>query len=236
MKVLVTRPAEDGAEIAQRLAEMGHEALLAPLLTVEFHDGPPLALDGVQAILATSANGIRALARRTVRRDTPLFAVGPQTATAAEQAGFIRVRSAEGDAMTLAARAAEWADPLKGPLLHAAGQEAPGTLAEILRAQGFQVRRENLYWVHAVRDMPPDAALALSRGVIDAVLFFSPRSAGTFAACVHQAALETRSLIAICISENTAKALGNMPFSEIRIAPAPNQDSILSCLSPRFNG
>ena len=43
MKVLVTRPAEDGAEIAQRLAAMGHEALLAPLLDgANFLDGPPL--------------------------------------------------------------------------------------------------------------------------------------------------------------------------------------------------
>src|ERR1700755_2220735 len=104
MKILITRPAEDGAEIAQRLAAMGHEALLAPMLTVEFHGGAPLVLEDVQAIVPTSANGVRALAARTSRRDLPLFAVGPQTAAAADQAGFIRVRNAEGDAVALAAR------------------------------------------------------------------------------------------------------------------------------------
>ena len=98
MKVLVTRPAEDGAEIAKRLAAMGHEALLAPLLRIEFLAGPPLSLDDVQAILATSANGVRALARRTSVRDLPLFAVGPQTAAAAQEAGFVRIRNAAGDA------------------------------------------------------------------------------------------------------------------------------------------
>ena len=45
-------------------------------------------LDGVQAILATSANGVRALARRTPRRDLPLFAVGPQTAARGAEAGI----------------------------------------------------------------------------------------------------------------------------------------------------
>ncbi len=69
-----------------------------PLLSVRFHDGPPLALDGAQAILATSANGVRALARRSRARDLPVFAVGPQTAEAAREAGFANVKSADGDA------------------------------------------------------------------------------------------------------------------------------------------
>src|SRR5262245_999401 len=79
MHVLVTRPLEDGAEIAARLAEMGHRALLAPLLTPHFPDGPQPEFQDVQAVLVTSANGVRALIRRTARRDLPIFAVGPQT-------------------------------------------------------------------------------------------------------------------------------------------------------------
>ena len=111
-----------------------------------------------------------------------------------------------------------------------AGEEAPGALAESLRAQGFQVRREKLYRVHAVQDMPSEAALAISLGAVDAALFFSPRSAEIFAACVRRAGLELRSVIAVCISENTAKALGSMDFRETRVAPAPNQDSLLASL------
>ena len=230
MKVLVTRPAEDGAEIAKRLAAMGHEALLAPLLRIEFLAGPPLSLDDVQAILATSANGVRALARRTSVRDLPLFAVGPKTAAAAQEAGFVRIRNAAGDAAALAVHAREWADPAKGPLFHAAGEEASGALAETLRAAGFQVRRENLYRVIPVQDMPPEAAGPLAQGAVDAALFFSPRSAEIFAACMRQAGLGARSVVAVCISENTAKALGDAKFREIRIAAAPNQDSLLATL------
>src|ERR1700750_503441 len=99
MRILVTRPLEYGAENAQRLAGLGHEALLASLLTVAIHDGAPLPLAGVQAVLATSANGVSALAARTTVRDLPVFAVGPQTAEAAERAGFIRIRNADGDAV-----------------------------------------------------------------------------------------------------------------------------------------
>ena len=230
MQVLVTRPAEDGAEIAKRLAAMGHETVLAPMLAVELLGGAPLNLDGVQAILATSANGVRALAARTAQRHLPLFAVGPQTARAAQEAGFIRVRNAAGDAAALAARAGEWADPAQGALLHAAGEEAPGALAESLRGQGFQVRREQLYRIHAVDEMPPDAARAISQGKVDAALFFSPRSAEIFASCARRAGLATRALIAVCISDNAAKALKETEFAEIRIAAAPDQDSLLASL------
>src|SRR6185436_13489885 len=104
MRILVTRPLEDGREIARLLAERGHQTLLSPLLEPRFQDGPlpQEALAGVQAVLATSANGIRALIRRTSRRDLSIFAVGPQTADEARGAGFKDVRSADGDAKALA--------------------------------------------------------------------------------------------------------------------------------------
>ena len=79
MRLLVTRPREDGEAFAKLLAARGHEAVVAPVMEVQFLAGPPVPLEGVQAVLATSANGVRALVRRTQRRDVPLFAVGPQT-------------------------------------------------------------------------------------------------------------------------------------------------------------
>jgi len=156
MRILVTRPAEDGVEIAHRLGELGHEALLAPLLQVSFFAGTDLDMDGVQALLATSANGVRALGGRTARRDIPLFAVGPQTAEAALAAGFLRVRNAAGDAVALADAVAHWADPTAGVLLHAAGAESGGWLAGALTEKGFTVRRENLYRVDAAPAKTPN--------------------------------------------------------------------------------
>jgi uroporphyrinogen-III synthase len=230
MRILVTRPHADGAEIAQRLAELGHEALLAPLLTVAIHAGAPLQLTGVQAVLATSANGVRALAARTEVRDLPVFAVGPQTAEAATRAGFVRVRNADGDAVALADAVPGWADPAAGALLHAAGEEGSGWLADTLTARGFQIRREILYRVEAAAQLPPAAAEALRQGRVQAAMFFSPRSARVFAAGVSAAGLSTEGLIAFCISAATARALAGLVFAEMRIAAAPNQAALLACL------
>ena len=51
----------------------------------------PLDLDGVQALIATSANGVRAFAARDPRRSLPVCAVGDATARAASDAGFADV-------------------------------------------------------------------------------------------------------------------------------------------------
>lgn len=168
MKVLVTRPAEDGADTAAHLKALGHEALLAPLLTTHFFDSPAPVLEDVQAILATSANGVRAFARRSSRRDFPIFAVGAQTAEAARAAGFADVRDADGNAEALAAAVRGWAKPQDGTLLHAAGAEAEGRLASALRAAGFTVRLEVLYDVPVTEELPAAAHAALQAGEIDA--------------------------------------------------------------------
>ena len=230
MKILVTRPIRDGEEIARRLAPMGHEALLAPLLAVRFFEGEPLDLAGVQAILVTSANGVRALARHTSDRDTAIFAVGPQSAEAARKEGFVRVRSADGDAMALAAATASWADPSGGLLLHAAGEEASDALCEILGAQGFAAKRQTLYRMEKLEQLPGDVAQAIRHGDVQAALFFSPLSAGLFAECAKKSGISTDRLTAICISPGTARALTDLAFAEIRVAAEPNQAALLACL------
>jgi len=231
VRILVTRPIQDGEEIARRLAGMGHETLLAPLLTLRFLDGPPLDLAGIQAVLVTSANGARALARRTERRDIAIFAVGPQSARAADDSGFLRVRNAGGDAAALADAVRRWATPGSGALLHAAGEESGDALCQTLAAQGFEAWRDVLYRMEKGAHLPRQAVEAMRRGEVEAALFFSPKSANLFAECVARDGLSTDRMIAICISANTAKALNGLSFAEMRIAATPDQQALLARLS-----
>jgi uroporphyrinogen-III synthase len=232
MRVLVTRPIEDARETEGLLKARGHEALIAPMLTVKFHDGPQIELTGVQAILVTSANGVRALSRRTSRRDLPVFAVGPQSAETAREAGFNFVKNADGDATALAKAVPFWTYAEKGPLLHASGAEGEGRLAMALNASGFSVRTEYLYEVSAVSELPAVARDALKSGLLNAVLLFSPRSARAFADCVDRAGLAAAAsrLIGVCISEAAAAGLPPLALREIRVAKRPNQTSMLDCL------
>ena len=150
MRVLITRPREDAEAIAARLLALGHQPLIAPLLEPRWFNGPPLDLSGIAAILATSANGVRALAGRTARRDIAIFAVGPQTTQEARDAGFARVENADGDARALAAAVPRWIAADAGALLHVCGEESAGNLGADLSARGYDVRRATLYAVDVV--------------------------------------------------------------------------------------
>ena len=64
MQVLVTRSKEDGTPLMEELRSRKIESVLASLLEIKFFGGPVLDLDGVQALLMTSANGVRAFSKR----------------------------------------------------------------------------------------------------------------------------------------------------------------------------
>ena len=107
LRALVTRPREEAETLAAALAARGVDALIEPLLTVEFGTAATPDLAGVQAILCTSANGVRALARASSERRLPLFVVGDATAARARSQGFTSVESAGGSATDLARLADE---------------------------------------------------------------------------------------------------------------------------------
>src|SRR5262249_45866543 len=145
MRALITRPREDSERLAEALAKRGIESLIEPLLTVVPVADAPIALDRVQALLFTSANGARAFATRRPERHLATFAVGDATAVALRAAGFTRVESAGGDVEDLARLVKARLDPTKGALLHIAGTAVAGDLAGVLRAAGFAVERAALY-------------------------------------------------------------------------------------------
>src|SRR5690349_11856358 len=102
LRALVTRPRAEATGLAAALAELGIEAIVEPLLDIHYRAAKAPDLAGAQALLCTSANGVRALARLCGERAVPLFAVGDATAARARADGFLRVESAGGDAADLA--------------------------------------------------------------------------------------------------------------------------------------
>lgn len=234
MRLLLTRPSADSAALAQTLADLGHEIIAAPLLAIEARHDVELSLDHVQALLATSANGVRALARVSARRDVPLFAVGEATARAAVAAGFVTVTTAAGDGAALAARVREALDPRAGRLVHVAGTVSAGDLAGTLTPAGFEVERAVLYDAVPVRVLPAVVRTALSKRELDGVLLYSPRTARTFASLVRAAGLvpAMTTLAAYCLSPAVASALEDLAFAHIAVAPRPDEASLLALLGP----
>src|SRR6516165_12285982 len=180
LQALVTRPREEAQRLAAALAERGVGAVVEPMMEVRNRVAAPLDLASVQAILCTSANGVRALARATGERGLPLLVVGEATASRARAEGFTDVASADGAVADLVRLAAARLRPQNGRLLQVAGNVVAGDLVGALRAHGFVIERRVLYEARPVERLSAPALSALRGRTIDFALFFSPRTAAIF--------------------------------------------------------
>ncbi len=233
-RILITRPEEDARPLADALHQRGIATLLEPLLAIRTlpEMAAPLAEDlaGIQAILFTSANGVRAFADLSSRRDIGVLAVGDATAAAARAAGFSAVESAGGDVNALADLARRRLKPAGGPLFHAAGSAVAGDLARLLSEAGFTLRRRMLYESRPADAFTLESRAALLAGEIGQVVLFSPRTAATFVKLAQGAALDCRRMTALCLSPAVAEAAGALSWRAIRIAAHPDLSSMLALI------
>ncbi len=230
MHVLITRPRLDAEPLAARLHALGHTTIMEPLFDIILRDGAPLDLQGVQALVFTSANGARAAAHRTQERALPVLAVGPTTATAAREQGFLNVSESVGEGVDgLADHIRATLAPGRGALLHPTGTVTAGDLKASLAPFGFTVRKEEIYEAHAAETLSGALATELGAGLIDAALFFSPRTAKLFATLVSGASLAPacQAMAALALSDAVAKALAPLAFRRLLIAAKPTADAML---------
>jgi uroporphyrinogen-III synthase len=232
IRALVTRPREEAEMLASALTARGVGAVIEPMMDVHYPAAARLDLAGVQALLCTSANGVRALARASRERGLPLFAVGDATAARASAEGFTTVESAGGDAADLVRLAAGRLRPQDGRLLHISAGVVAGDLVGALRARSFAAERCVLYEARPSSSLSLVAAQALRSGAIDLALFFSPRTAAIFARLANAAGVaeRCRAITALSISAAADAALDALSWRERRVAKSPNQRSLLDAL------
>ena len=229
IRALITRPAEDAADIARALEARGVAVTIEPLLTIRPKAGVRIDMTGVQALLFTSANGARTFAEKSAVRDLPAFAVGDVSAEVLRQLGFSRVESAGGNIDELERLVRSRLDPKRGKLLHAAGTSVAGDLAGRLTRAGFAVERLQLYDAEPAQELGEAARAEIAAGRIDWVLVFSPRTAAAFASVVERAGLAeaARTMTLVALSDAVAKAAA-LPFRDIAVAADPTRAAVLA--------
>lgn len=222
MLVWVTRAAPGAEATAERLRALGHEPIVAPVLTVRPSPDTPLDLTDVGALAFTSATAVRIFGGRAPAGDLGLadlqvFAVGGATAAAARAAGFRRVASADGDVVALARLILERRNEIDGVLLHPGAAEPAGDLAGELNARGVAARAVAIYQTTAIDRLPDPLAKAFDSGDIDALLLHSPKAGRTVARLLAPhaeapavARLSAFGLSAACIAPLEALRLGRL--------------------------
>jgi uroporphyrinogen-III synthase len=228
--MLVTRPEPDASETAARLAALDIEATLCPLLMHETLNTSLPEAKGFAALALTSANALRALGERKALASflgLKVFAVGERTAEQARASGFTEVESAGGTLADLAERLAH-ARP-DGPVFYPAGRSQSGDLAKSLAPYGVMVITTQVYAMNAVKALPDGVIEELDSGVTEAALFYSRRTAETFAALAapRLSRKAQRQLGVLCLSETVAEPLIGAHFVRIGLADHPSEEAMM---------
>ena len=235
MRLLVTRPEPDALLLKARLEAMGHQAAVAPLLTVSFEDAEEFDLSEVQALIATSRNGLRALKAQNAHKIAallPLYAVGRATANDAAALGFTEIVTGGGTVASLVPEIVASADPHAGVLLHLAGDELAGNLVDDLEQHGFRLLQPIVYRMVPAATFDDAIASQISASELDGVLLFSPRTAAIYASLIahHDLASAIANLTHYCLSAAVARRLAPLGAIRIKTAATPTLDGMLDLL------
>lgn len=233
MHVLVTRPEEDSRRTVEKLQGLGIDTSVAPLLTVVLETIGPAAIESAAAIIATSRNGVRALAASEAALKAvihlPIFVVGGGTEEIARAAGFKSVIRGPGRASELAPVVASHLKPQAGSVAVLIGDVVAFDTVAAITQMGFTAERISAYRSVPAASLPPAVVGLLKSGKIDSVLLMSPRTAVIWDKLIQSEQPSAAAVIHICLSQEVAEALQPLPGrGKVCVAAHPSLQAILT--------
>lgn len=117
--------------------------------------------------------------------------------------------------------------------MHVSGTVVARELKDLLQKDGFNVFRVRLYESEPATRLSEPTIAHFSKGALDGVLFYSPRTAQIFTDLIIENRLTEacRNTRALCLSEAVAEVADKMPWRAIKVADAPSQSAMLALLS-----
>lgn len=231
MKILVTRPEPEASATKARLADLGFEAVIAPVIEVSAtHQLAPRG--AYHAALVTSANAVRLMEPRLRREllNTPIYCVGEKTAEAARSQNFHDIRIAEGDGKSLAGLVRK-NFPHGGHLLYLAGTPRKTLLEDELKAAGLDILAVDLYRADPIADWPNASKRAVQQ--VEVSLHYSRASAEAFLALIARDPYleKLRQIRHLCLSTDVAIPLRGEGLQNVEIAQKPSESALFELIS-----
>lgn len=215
VRVIVTRPEHQAAELSLLLAENGFVPVEVPMIQIldASDDGAALRnavgqLDSYDWVVLTSPNGARrfcaALGRNRLRPEQAVAAIGPATVTVLRSEGITPALVADPHVAEALLDAFPAPPPGGGKVLMARASEARNVLPDGLRASGWDVRD-----VAAYRTVVVELTDA-NRRVVEGAHVVTFTSSSTVRHFVEQVGVEAMPRTVACIGPVTAATARDM--------------------------
>lgn len=230
-KILVTRTLPGASVTAECLAKLGYAPLISPVLEIHASSHAKPDWQGLQAVIATSATGVDAIAGVPGAQDVPLFCFSGASFKAAKASAFSGgIREFSGNGEGLSQWICQQLSPKDGPVLWVRGRHFAFDVKAAMKAHGFDIREWEAYEARPVKALKPTIAEAMHKGQVKAVLFHSARGAQTFIGLAEQHGISLGGVKAIAVSDKAAKPLTDAGFADLHIAQVPNEDAMVLML------
>ena len=186
---------------------------------------------GAQAVLFTSANGVREFSKLlTTKAHIPCFCVGDKTSAEAREHGFTAF-SAKGGADDLIALVTAVLNPADGPILYLHGKIVTGDITEQLVKKGFTVN-DHVIYEQVPQTLTDEARDLFANGSLHILPLFSPMTAKILAAEITaHPDWKLDHIDAICLSENVRKQVSGLEFQSLTTVATPTADAMSSAIA-----
>lgn len=229
MRFLVTRPQPDCHRTAERIRQLGHDAVEEPMLVMRETLSNVLPNGPFAGLVVTSGRVVELLKNHPQAdglKSLPVFAVGNRSAELMRSAGWQDVRSANGSSGDLVDLIL--GEPLSGPLLYPAARDRAADLEAVLQECGISCVVVEAYAMEQVANLTKETARDYAAGHYDGVLIYSQRTAEAFLHALQaldpDAVLPRQKVFAI--SKQAGKPLESRTC--VCVSQSPTEDAVLN--------
>lgn len=230
--IVIARTIENSADLVQAVEGLGFTPLVEPVLAIDYVDNGWPEIAAGRTLIFTSANGVRAFARKSDERDYLVYTVGRNTAEEARKCGFGLIESAEGTVEDLAELLLDAPQTALRSPIYIHGEDVSQDLPAILLQKGLKIEKFTGYKANSAQNLSINLLKALDDRAVRGIMFFSARGGRAFSELVEQYGRmrRLRATKALCLSESVLKSVSVLPFQQTLVADRPDRYGMMRLL------
>lgn len=231
--VLITRPLDDGKNLALKLDEQGFSSFVEPVFDVLPTKHVPPALDDISGLIFTSANGVRFSVHSAVfeqLKNLPVYIVGKKTGSVAQMLGYTNVQ-------LIAPTVTDLLNTLRGradSFLYVRGLH----VRTDLKTEGIPCQEWIVYQAKERAGFSKEFKDLITSQRFRAIAFYSARTAAHFLKlCQQENYTESFARTkALCLSEAVQSSAKSMVWDSVHVATRPDTPSMMALIKQEVKG
>ena len=225
---MLTRPLEDSTELILKFKSLGHKVSHLPVIKINKLDLLNLDFTNYAGIIFTSANAVKNLDTKSIKKNIYCFCVGFATEKLALKKGFQNIYAAGGNVENLKEIILQNFNKNNGKLLYVSGEIITSNLHKQLIDEDYKVERVVNYSVERLSKFSFKFIDELKQTMPDIIYVYSQNSAKSLLNIIKKYELVDywMNTNLMCIGEKTSSILNEIKWKKIFLF-SPGEEEFL---------